>query len=97
MAESSAGSPDVFKWQATKKRCPDQGTGGRKPETERSTGLPDPGADVVKKKDELGLTNRRKGATYSGTQRIRIIARVEELKASGISKIGSSPESDHGK
>jgi len=47
----------------------------------------DPGADVVKKKDELGLTNRCKGASYSGTQRVRIIDRVDQLKASGITKI----------
>ena len=49
--------------------------------------MPDPGADVVKKKDELGLTSRCKGDSYSGTQRVRIIDRVEGLKASGITKI----------
>ena len=48
--------------------------------------MPDPGADVVKKKDELGLTNRDKGATYSGTQRVRIIDRIDQLKASGVAK-----------
>jgi putative transposase len=49
--------------------------------------VPDPGTDVVKKKDELGLTNRGNGATYSGTQRVRINNRVDQLKASGITKI----------
>ena len=48
--------------------------------------MSDPGADVVKKKDELGLTNRLKGTTYTGTQRVRISNQVEELKAFGASK-----------
>lgn len=48
--------------------------------------MPDPGTDAVKKKDELGLTNRDKGATYSGTQRVRIIDRIDQLKASGVAK-----------
>ena len=48
--------------------------------------MPDPGTDAVKKKDELGLTNRRKWAAYSGTQRVRIIDRVDQLKAFGTSK-----------
>jgi hypothetical protein len=46
----------------------------------------DPRADAVKKKDELGLTNRRKGSTYSSVQRMRIIFEVEKFKAKGIAK-----------
>ena len=69
---TTARGPDVSERQASQKGCPHQGTGGRKPETERSAGVSDPGADVVKKKDELGLTNRCKGDSYSGTQRVRI-------------------------
>ena len=84
---TSARGSELSEWQASQKRCPHQGTGGRYPETERSADVPDPGTDVVKKKDELGLTNRGKGATYSGTQRVRISNRVDQLKASGIAKI----------
>ena len=84
---TSARGPELSERQTSKKRWPHQGTGGRDPETERSAGVPDPGTDVVKKKDELALTNRRKGATYSGTQRVRISNRVDQLKASGITKI----------
>ena len=77
---------DVSERQASPKGHTYQGTGGREPEIERSPCLPNPGTDAVKKKDELGLTNRRKGTSYSGTQRVRIVARVKELKASGINK-----------
>lgn len=84
---ASTRRPDVFERQASAKRCQYQGTGGRNPETERSADVPDPGTDAFKKKDELGLTNRTKGATYSGTQRLRIIDRVVRLKASGMAKI----------
>jgi len=88
MGEStSARGPDVSERQASQKRCPHQGAGGRKPETERSAGVPDPGTNAVKKSDELGLTNRRKGATYSGTQQARISNRVAQVKASGVTKI----------
>ena len=83
---TSARGSELFERQASQKRCPHQGTGGRKPQTERSAGVPDPGTDAVKKKDELGLTNRDKGATYSGTQRVRIIDRIDQLKASGVAK-----------
>jgi len=83
---TSARGSELFERQASQKRCPHQGTGGRSPETERSVDIPDPGTDAVKKKDELGLTNRRKGATYSGTQRVRIIDRIDQLKASGVAK-----------
>ena len=78
------GAQSFFEWQASQKRCPQQRTGGRDPQSERRTGVPEPGTHVVKKRDELGLMNRRKGATYSGTQRVRIIDRVDRLKASGV-------------
>jgi transposase InsO family protein len=51
--------------------------------------VPNPGVDAVKKKDELGLTNRRKGERFSDTQRVRILGHVEELKASGVAKAES--------
>jgi len=83
---ASTGGTDIFEREASPERSSHQGTGRRKPEAEGSADLPDPGADAFKKKDELGLTNRRKGATYTGTQRLRIIEEVEQLKASGSSK-----------
>lgn len=87
MAQSiAARSRNVSKRQASPKGYTDQGTGRREPEAERSAYVPNPGTDAFKKKDELGLTNRRKGATYSGTQQVRIVVRIDELKASGIAK-----------
>lgn len=87
VAQSTATrSRNVSERQAPPKGLTHQGTGSREPEIERSPYVPDPGTDAAKKKDELGLTNRRKGATYSDTQRVRIVARVEKLKASGIAK-----------
>ena len=47
------------------------------------------GALLSKKKDELGLTNRRMGTTYSNIQRMIIIAEVERFKAEGITKFDS--------
>jgi len=47
---ASASSPDFFEWQASQKRCPHQGTGGRDTQTERSAGVPDLGTNAVKKK-----------------------------------------------
>jgi len=84
---ASTRRPDIFERQAFAKKCPHQSAGGRSPKTERSADVPDPGTDAVKKKDELGLTNRTKGATYSGAQRIRISKRIDQLKTSGMTKI----------
>ena len=82
---------NVSERQASPKGGMHQGARGREPEIERSPCLPNPGTDAVKKKDELGLTNRRKGTSYSGTQRVRIVARVKELKAPrGLTKPGLS-------
>jgi len=77
---------DLFEWQEEEGRSQDKGVRGGEPETKRSPCHPDPGVDVAKKKDELGLSNRRNGCTYSGVQRQRIIEEVQKLKASGISK-----------
>ena len=59
----------------------------RKTQTQRGSDDSDPRADVVKKKDELGLTNRRMGATYSNIQRMRFISEIERSKAAGITKM----------
>ena len=81
-----ARSRGLFEWQETQSRSQDKGTGRREPQIEGSSCHSDPGVDVAKKKDELGLTGRRKGCSYSAVQRQRIIEEVDKLKASGIKK-----------
>jgi len=80
------GGRDLFKWKEAQGRCQDKGTGRREPKAKRSPCHTDPGVDVVKKKDELGLTGRIKGSNYSSIQRERIIEEVNKLKASGVKK-----------
>ena len=77
---------DFPQWQTSAIRSQDKRTGRRESQIEGSPCHSDSGTDVVKKKDELGLTGRWKGATYSGIQRQRIIEEVERLKACGVSK-----------
>ena len=84
--DTGARGRDLFERQEEEGRSQGKGTGRGEPQVERSPCHPDPGVDVAKKKDELGLSNRRKGCTYSGVQRQRIIEEVQKLKASGISK-----------
>ena len=81
-----ARSRGLFEWQETQSRSQDKATGRREPQIEESFSHSDPGVDVAKKKDELGLTGRRKGCSYSAVQRQRIIEEVDKLKASGIKK-----------
>jgi len=81
-----ARSRDLFEWQTPSGRSQDKRAGGREPEVKGSPCHSDPGADVIEKKDELGLTGRIKGSTYSRVQRQRIIEEVERLKAAGIKK-----------
>jgi len=83
---SGARGRDVFERETPAHRSQDKRVGGREPQIEGSPCHPDPGADVAKKKDELGLTDRRKGSTYSAVQRQRIIEEVEKLKAYGVKK-----------
>ena len=45
------------------------------------------GADVVEKKDELGLTGRQPGESYSQEQRQRIVDTVARLKSQGVSTL----------
>ena len=81
-----AGSRDLFEWEAAQGRSEDKAAGRREPQAEGSPCHSNPGVDVTKKKDELGLANRRRGSTYSAVQRQRIIEEVERLKASGVKK-----------
>ena len=86
MEESSgAGCASVFERQEDQSRSSHQEAGEREPETEGSPGSADPRADAFKKRDELALTNRRRGATYSQEQRHRIVAEVHRLRAQGFS------------
>ena len=86
MEESSgARCAGVSEWQKDQSRSPHRGAGEREPETEGSPGSADPGADAVKKRDELALTNRPSGATYSQEQRHRIVEEVQRLRAQGFS------------
>lgn len=81
-----AGSGDISEWETAQSRSKNKGTGRGEPETKGSDCHTDPGVDVVKKKDELGLANRCKGSVYSGIQRQRIIEEVEKLRSSGVKK-----------
>ena len=82
-----AGSPGVPERQEATHRSPDSTPGEGKPEVEGGLGPADPGIDAFKKRDELGLTHRSKGTSYSLEQRQRIIAEVQKLVEAGISKV----------
>jgi len=45
------------------------------------------GADALEKKDELGLTGRKHGQSYSGEQRQRILDTVKETNSEGVAII----------
>lgn len=81
-----SGCTDVSQRQTSKSRSAEQRTRTRKHKTQRGSGVTNPGTDAVKKKDELGLTNRRKGSFYSKTQRARIVDEIERLFVRGIKK-----------
>jgi hypothetical protein len=82
-----AGSSSVPERQAAKHRSSDSAVGDRESEVEGGLGASDSGVDAFKKRDELGLTNRSKGSSYSSEQRQRIIAEVQNLVQAGISKL----------
>lgn len=58
----------------------------RESETQRNGDLIKSGINAVKKKDELGLSDRIKGCSYSSEQRQRIIQEVESLFSQGRPK-----------
>lgn len=82
-----AGSPSVLERKEAACRPPHPAAGERKSEAEGGVGPSGPGVDAFKKRDELGLTNRSKGTSYSSEQRQRILAEVETLVQAGISKV----------
>jgi|GEM_PF-634947 len=81
-----AWSRDLSKWETTQGRSEDKKAGRRESQAEGCPCNSDTGANVAKKKDELGLINRLKGSTYSAIQRQRIIEEIEKLKAYGLNK-----------
>jgi putative transposase len=81
-----ARSSGIPQRQEAQSRSPRSETGERKRKTEGGSGASDPGTDALKKRDELGLTNRPRGSTYSKEQRQRIIEEVQRLSLKGVPK-----------
>ena len=77
---------DLSQRQAPANRSAHPAIGRRESKAQRSVDHPNPRADAVKKKDELGLTNRQKGTIFSSVQQTRIIDEIEKFKAAGIAK-----------
>jgi hypothetical protein len=76
-----ARSESLLDRHKTQDRSPYQATGKGKPEAERGFGFANAGADAFKKRDELGLTTRPKGFSYTQEQRQGIIQEVQNLHA----------------
>jgi putative transposase len=64
---------------------PDTGVGEGESETQGHGDAVVAGADGLEKKDELGLSGRKSGQRYSQEQRERIVEKVEQSRAEGIS------------
>lgn len=62
-----------------------QGTRERESEAQRHRDIALSGADALEKKDELGLTGRKPGQSYSQEQRQRILDTVQRLTSQGVS------------
>jgi transposase len=77
---------DLSQRQASANRSAHPAIGRGESKAQRSVDHPNPRADAVKKKDELGLTNRQKGTIFSSVQQTRIIDEIEKFKAAGIAK-----------
>lgn len=81
------GRSDLSERKETSCRSAGPKAGEGKSEAERGLGSSDPRIDAFKKRDELGLTNRSKGDSYSLEQRQRIIQEVQKLQQTGLSKV----------
>jgi len=81
-----ARSSDLFKGNPTEGRSGDEAVKNRESETQGNGNLVEPGIDAFKKKDELGLSDRKKGCGYSPEQRQRILQEVESLFSQGTPK-----------
>jgi putative transposase len=67
-------------------RSPDPEIGERESKAEGSLSPSNSRTDAFKKRDELGLTHRSKGVSYSPEQRQRIIGEVQLLHRTGLPK-----------
>jgi putative transposase len=77
---------DLFKRHPTESGSRSETVTNRESETQRDGDAVKPGIDAFKKKDELGLSDRVKGCSYSTEQRQRIIQEVESLFSQGTPK-----------
>ena len=73
-------------WEETQGISSNKKFGERKPIPQGCPCPPDSGTYAFKKRDELGLSNRKKGQHFSKTQRERTIEEVLKLEHQGISK-----------
>jgi transposase len=80
------GGSDFSERQEASRRSSGPKAGEGESEAERGLGSSDPRIDALKKRDELGLTNRLQGQSYSLEQRQRIIQEVQKLHLRGLSK-----------
>jgi len=80
------GGSDFSERQEASRRSSGPKAGEGESEAERGLGSSDPRIDAFKKRDELGLTNRLQGQSYSLEQRQRIIQEVQKLHLRGLSK-----------
>lgn len=80
------GRSDLCERKEASRRSSGPKVGEGKSEAERGVDSADPRVDAFKKRDELGLTNRSKGSSYSPEQRQRIIEVVQSLQPEGPSK-----------
>lgn len=64
-----------------------QRTAERESAAQRHRNVALSGADALEKKDELGLTGRKPGQSYSQEQRQRILATMKRLKLEGVSTV----------
>jgi putative transposase len=77
---------DLFKRHPAESGSGDEAIKNRESEAQRDGDLVEPGIDAFKKKDELGLSDRKKGCSYSSEQRQRITQEVESLFSQGTPK-----------
>jgi hypothetical protein len=74
---------DLLKRDQAESGSGDETVKNRESEAQRDGDPAEPGIDAFKKKDELGLSDRKKGCSYSSEQRQRI---VESLFSQGTPK-----------
>jgi len=81
-----ARSRDYPQGEKIQGRSPNKKVREREPIPQRGPCLSESGTDAFKKRDELGLSNRKKGQHFSQGQRERIMEEVLRLRNQGVSK-----------